>query len=132
MERKTLKFREYLVKPILTGEKYVTFRLFDEKNLSVGDEIDLINWNTKEKFGEVVIINIREKKISELDKTDFVGHEKLVSMEDTYNKYRAYYGDKVDENTIVKIVHFKLNQPRPRLVSGTRPKVPRFPLKPRF
>ena len=38
---KVLKFREYLVPLVLSGEKDSTWRLFDDKDLSVGDEIEL-------------------------------------------------------------------------------------------
>jgi len=103
-----LKFRDYLISSILSGEKNVTWRLFDEKNLSTGDEINLINWNTKEKFGEAIIIDVREKRFNELKETDFEGHEKFISKEEMYNKYRTYYGDKVNEKTIIKIIKFKL------------------------
>ena len=108
MERKTLKFRDYLVKPILNGEKDITWRLFDEKNLSVGDEVDLINWNTKEKFGDAVITDVWKKKIGDVEEKDFDGHEKFSSKEEMLNTYRTYYGDRVNTDTVVKIVRFNL------------------------
>lgn len=108
MGRKTLKFRDYLIKPILSGEKDVTWRLFDEKNISVRDEVDLINWNTKEKFGEAIIINVREKKMGDLIESDFEGHEKFANREEMYNKSRVYYGNKIGADTMVKIFRFKL------------------------
>jgi len=108
MENKTLKFREHLVKSILSGEKNTTWRLFDDKNLTVGDKIDLINWNTKEKFGEAIITNIKEKKMGEIEEKDFNGHEKFSSKEEMFDTYLTYYGDKVDINTIVKIIRFNI------------------------
>jgi len=38
---KTVKFRDYLVPLVLSGGKTSTWRLFDDKDLSVGDEIEL-------------------------------------------------------------------------------------------
>ena len=105
---KSLKFREHLVKPILSGEKNITWRFFDEKNLSAGDEIDLINWKTREKFGEAVITDVREKKMAELEEGDFEGYEKFSSREEMYDTYKNYYGEKIGPDTIVKIVRFKL------------------------
>jgi hypothetical protein len=43
MAQKTLKFREELCKLIMEGKKDSTWRLFDDKDLSVGDEVDLVN-----------------------------------------------------------------------------------------
>lgn len=108
MEKKTLKFRDRLVKLILNGEKDITWRLFDEKNLSIGDEIDLINWNTKDKFGEAIITEIWEKRMEDIEEKDFEGHEKFSGKEEMYDTYTTYYGRKVDEKTVVKVIRFKL------------------------
>ena len=109
MEKKTIKFREVLAKLVLAGEKDMTWRLFDDKNLAEGDEVDLINWDTKEKFGEAVLVKVWEKKMGELEPSDFDGHEKFASDEEMYTTYRTYYGDKVNPDTIVKIIKFKLS-----------------------
>ncbi len=108
MERKTIKFRDYLVDLVLSGEKDATWRLFDDKDLKKGDEVDFINWNTKEKFADAVLIDVREKKLGELVDADFEGHEKFESEEIMYANYRTYYGDKVSPETVVKIIRFKL------------------------
>jgi hypothetical protein len=108
MERKTIKFRDNLAKLVLAGEKDATWRLFDDKNLSEGDEVDLINWNTKEKFGVATLVKVWERKMGELQDSDFDGHENFLSDEEMYKTYRTYYGDKVGPDTLVKIIHFKL------------------------
>ena len=55
------------------------------------------------------IIGVREKKLSEIQETDFEeGHEKYKSQEDMLAHYRDYYGDKVDINSVIKIVKFRL------------------------
>lgn len=48
---KTIKFRPALAKLIIEGKKTTTWRLFDDKNLQVGDVVELVNWETKEVFG---------------------------------------------------------------------------------
>jgi hypothetical protein len=108
MERKTLKFREELAKLIMEGKKDSTWRLFDDKSLSEGDEVDLVNWDTGEKFAEAKLVSIREKKMREVTPEDFNGHEKYESEEDMYTHYRQYYGDQVGPDTSVKIVRFEL------------------------
>lgn len=39
---KTLKFRSHLADLILKGEKDVTWRLFDDKDLTIGDQLELL------------------------------------------------------------------------------------------
>ncbi|MFA5126500.1 MAG: methyltransferase domain-containing protein [Patescibacteria group bacterium] len=108
MPTKILKFRDYLVPLILSGEKDVTWRLFDDKNLQAGDEIDLINWNNGEKFATGIILKIREKKLNEIEDNDFQGHEKFTDKEAMLKTYQTYYGDKVNWDTVVKIIKFKI------------------------
>ena len=108
MERKTIKFRDFLVELVQKGEKDSTWRLFDDKDLTVGDDVDLINWNTKEKFAEAVLIEVREKTLGSLEPSDFEGHEKFESEEEMYKSYREYYGEGVGPETVVKIIRFKL------------------------
>jgi hypothetical protein len=105
---KTLKFRHHLAKEIIAGKKNVTWRLFDDKDLKVGENIELLYWETKEKFADAEIIEIYEKKLKEIEEKDFDGHERFNSEEEMLETYRKYYGDKVDQNTVVKIIRFKL------------------------
>jgi hypothetical protein len=108
MGRKTIKFRDFLAELVLSGEKDSTWRLFDDKGLKQGDEVDLINWNTGEKFAEAILTKVYEKKVGELKSEDFEGHEKFESEEAMYESYRTYYGDGVGPETTVKIIRFKL------------------------
>lgn len=107
---KTLKFRNHLAKLILAGKKDLTWRLFDDKEISVGDEVHMINWNTGEKFGEAKVVKAWEKKMGNLVESDFDGHEKFKNEEEMYETYRKYYGDKVGRDTIVKIIKFKFQR----------------------
>lgn len=108
MNKKTIKFRDYLVPLVLSGEKDSTWRLFDDKDLKEGDEVDLINWNTLEKFSEAIIVSTKEKMLKDLVDSDFDGHERFESEEKMYEEYRKYYGDKVTPESVVKIIKFKL------------------------
>jgi hypothetical protein len=105
---KKLKFRRYLVDEIIAGRKIVTWRLFDDKDLKIGDKIELLYWETRKKFSDAEIIDIREKKLGEIEGEDFDGHEKFESKEEMFETYKQYYGDRVNNDTIVKIVKFKL------------------------
>ena len=105
---KTLKFKSHLAQQILDGTKTVTWRLFDDKDLQTGDKLELINSDTGEKFADAEIAGAREKKLGEIDDSDFDGHEKYESSEEMLRHYKEYYGDRVDLDTMIKIITFKL------------------------
>jgi hypothetical protein len=103
---KTLKFAPELVSKILSGEKTSTWRLFDDKDLKLGDRLLFINKETGVQFGSAVITSLRIKTLGSLVPEDWIGHEAFSSEEEMYNTYKKYYGDKVDSNTEVKIIRF--------------------------
>lgn len=87
---------------VLSGEKNSTWRLFDDKDLKEGDELLLVNQDSGEIFSKAIIISTREKKLGELQDSDFEGHERYESKEKMYETYRGYYGDKVTPESVVK------------------------------
>lgn len=107
---KTLKFKDYLVRLVLSGAKDATWRLFDDKDLKEGDELVLVNSDTGNPFGKALIISTREKRLGDLQDSDFEGHEKFESEEKMYEAYRDYYGDRVSADSIVKIIKFKFQK----------------------
>jgi hypothetical protein len=107
---KIIKFRDYLVEPILIGTKTSTWRLFDDKALSKGDEIELQVFGSNEKFAEAVITNVDEKPLRELSEADKEGHETFASNEEMYKTYSRYYQRTVTPETSVKIIRFKLRR----------------------
>ena len=105
---KQLKFIDNLIPLILSGKKTSTWRLFDDKNLSVGDELIFINKATAEQFATAVITSIKEKSLSEINDEDFVGRERFKNTETMIKHFRLYYGSKVAAESTVKIINFKL------------------------
>ncbi len=105
---KTLKFHESLVELILQGKKKTTWRLFDDKDLSVGDEVTFLIWKTLEEFAKAKIISVKEKTFGELVDEDWDGHEKFSSDEEMYEGYKKYYNRQVGENSLLRIVRFEL------------------------
>lgn len=103
---KTLKFTPELVEKILVGEKRITWRLFDEKDLAVGDEIQFVNKETNHIFGTATITALVIKTLGTLTEADWVGHEPYASTEAMYTDFRQYYGDRVTPDTEVKIITF--------------------------
>ncbi len=105
---KTLKFREHLSKEILAGRKTRTKRLFDEKNLSTGDVVLLLIWETKIEFARAKILSVEEKIFDDLQADDFEGHQKYASREELYAEFTGYYHRLVDGKTAVKVIYFEL------------------------
>lgn len=110
MGNKILKFEPKLVSLILSGEKTVTWRLFDDKDLQIGDKPELVNSETNEIFAKAEIIGIREKKMEEIDDSDYNGHEKFKDEKKMLRVYQSYYGEKVNLEQIVKIIKFRIIQ----------------------
>lgn len=106
---KTIKFHPKLVDLILEGNKTTTWRLWDDKNLSVGDEISFLDSYTKNEFAQAIIINVKETAFADMAEEDKEGHEKYSSEEQMYKILSSYYNGKiVNKNTKVKIIKFKL------------------------
>ncbi len=103
---KTLKFAPHLVENILAGEKTSTWRLFDDKDLKVGDALAFLNKATLERFGTAVITSLYSKTLGTLTDEDWAGHERFPSEKEMYDTYRKYYGDNVDRDSEVKILTF--------------------------
>jgi len=106
---KTVKFQSELAQLVIDGKKTTTWRMFDDKNLQTGDEIELVNKATGEVFGQATISWVTLKRIKDLDDADWEGHERFPSEEAMYTAYRGYYpGQAVGPETVVKILHFEM------------------------
>lgn len=106
---KVVKFRKHFIPEILSGNKNTTWRLFDDKNLSVGDEVELVEKESLSKFGEAKIVNVVNKNIEELQPQELLehGYENVNRM---IEGHKLYYGDKVSLKTQVKIIQFELHK----------------------
>lgn len=102
---KIIKFNPELAELIKSGEKRSTFRLFDDKNLKEGDEFIMAMRRGKNviEFGNAIITRVILRTIETLSPDDFEDHEYL---ENTLEYFRRFYGDKVQNETEVKIIKF--------------------------
>lgn len=124
---KTLKLDHELASSVLSGKKSSTWRLKDDKNLSVNDDVELIDKVDAEKpetwlkIGVARIDAVSEKRLGELSADDYDGHETYSSVDDMLATYRRYYGDDVTENTPVKMIQFEFKPyDAPRLVKESQ------------
>lgn len=111
---KKLKLDHELAELVLNGKKWSTWRLFDDKDLSVNDEVELIdkaqpdNPETWHPIGVAVINRIIEKRLGDIGEADMDGSEGFTSRDDMLHTYQRYYGPNVTYDTPVKMVHFDL------------------------
>lgn len=105
---KVIKFRDHLVPFVLSGEKSSTWRLFDDKNLTIGDMLELKEFSSERPFATAKIIEIVEKPLGELSDEDRVGHESFPNDEEMYKTFSIWYNRPVGPLTEVKIIRFQL------------------------
>jgi hypothetical protein len=105
---KKLRFMPHLVPLVIDGSKTITWRLFDDKDLQAGDILEFLNKETNEKFANAQIISIQEKKMGDITREDEIGHEPFRNNTERLETYKKYYGDRVTQDTIVKMISFKL------------------------
>jgi hypothetical protein len=78
---KTLKFDHESAQDVLSGKKSATWRLYDDKDLSVNDRIKIIDKlnpdseTTWQVIGEARVNEIVEKKLDDVTDKDMAGHE---------------------------------------------------------
>jgi len=105
---KTLKFAQGLVPLILAGDKTSTWRLFDDKDLEEGDELDFVNKETGGHFARAIATKVIERPMGKLKQEEIEGHEKYISNEEMYETFSRYYNQQISPDTIVKIIWFEL------------------------
>ncbi len=105
-----------MAEQIRSGQRTSTMRLFDDKSLSVNDEVRLIDKvdpakpETWQVIGVAMITQVLEKQFGDIDLTggDMDGHEAYKSPQDALVTYQGYYGDNVTFQTPIKLIQFKL------------------------
>ena len=109
---KTLKFEHHRAQKIAAGEQNATWRLYDDKELSVNDEIRIVDKvnddipDTWQVIGHAKVNEVIEKRLGDVTPEDMKGHELFNSDEEMLVKYRSYYGERVTLDTPVKIISF--------------------------
>ncbi len=105
---KTLKFRPESIPTILARDKTTTWRMFDDKELKDGDMVELLNADTKEKFADAQILEVKEKLVKNLEDADFDAAHNYGGIAGTIEHFKQYHGDKVDTDSAIKMITFKL------------------------
>ena len=107
---KKLRFRSHYIPKILSVATTTTWRMFDEKKLSKGDELILVNSDTEEEFGRAIIISVRKKSLRHVKVGDLPTHEQPRTIKHVLDVFRDYYGDYIPADTEVKIITFEVHK----------------------
>ncbi len=105
---KTLKFIPSQIEPILNGTYNTTWRLADEKNIQVNDEIQLINSENGNVFAKIIVDEVTTKSIEDISSYDIQGHENYGSIEEIIDVFKKYYGPDITIKSLVKIIKYHL------------------------
>ncbi len=109
---KKLKLNHELAELVQKRAVTSTWRLFDDKDLTVGDAVLLIDKIDEDKpqswkaIGVARINQVIEKRLVDITERDYDGHNPYASRDDMLTAYRGYYGNNVVWDTPVKIIHF--------------------------
>lgn len=111
---KTLKFNHIEAENIKRGLQTATLRMNDEKDLSVDDEIIVVDkvqeadpksWVA---IGTATIDRVSTQRVGDL-KLDGANFEQFGSTTELYKQLAIFYGDPIDENTHIKVIQFSFN-----------------------
>ena len=117
---KFLKVSHKIAKLIYSGEKNNTWRINDEKNVSVDDVIgivdkinpdDLTSWKI---IGTGKVSEVLQKRLSDIEQGDLGVGEDFESKDQMLRTFRKYYGGDISERTPVKIITFDFTPQEPR------------------
>ena len=104
-ERKTIKFAPHLVASLRDGSKTTTWRLFDDKDLSVGDEVSFVNKESLETVGTARIVSVCTKPLADVTHEELAEHG-YADSDAMYENLFLYYGDRVTPDTEIKMITF--------------------------
>ena len=112
---KTLKLDHALARAVQKGEKTATWRIFDDKDLSVNDTVLLIDKldpkdpSTWQPIGVATISEVVQKRLGDISTADMEGYKYYESADAMLAEFRQYYDDKVTLDTPVKMIHFSFS-----------------------
>jgi len=106
---KKLKLDHQAATLVVQGKLRTTWRLYDDKDLSVNDTVALIDKvstkpETWQNIGTATITSIVEKRLGEALKMQTIDQDLVYNLD--LEQFRSYYGGNVTEDAVVKIVSF--------------------------
>jgi len=118
---KALKVNHELATHILSGEVSASVRLFDDKDLSVGDTVHIIDKrdpkdrNTWAPIGTALIHEVTQKAIGDFTPLELQAYKSGVTRESFLQDMRDYYGSTVGPDVVAKMIRFTFTPTKPKL-----------------
>ena len=109
---KKLKLDHRLAQLVLAGQMHSTWRSFDDKDLTVNDQVALIDKvvadqpQTWQVIGTAHVNRVIEKRLGDITEEDYDPGHTFESPEAMLQTFKERYGDNVSWDTPVKIVSF--------------------------
>jgi ribonuclease HI len=110
---KKLKLDHAVAQRVAGGQQTASWRLYDDKDLTVNDEVALVDKLDPAKpaswrvIGRARIDHIIEKRVGDISENDYLqSGQEPVAPEERLRLFREYYGPQVSWDTPVKMVHF--------------------------
>lgn len=110
---KKLKLDHGSAQQVLAGAVTSTWRMFDDKDLTVNDQFELVDKvqpdspQTWKVIGTARIGRIIEKRLGDIQPDDYNGSDAVSEPpHERLKRYQSYYGDRVTWDTPVKMIHF--------------------------
>ena len=110
---KTLKLNHESAKLISSGTARFTWRIFDDKQLSVNDEVQLIDKvdpgerETWAPIGVAVIESVTEKRIRDITEAERQLYENVYGkINDVVETFSTFYNKEITDQDVVKIITF--------------------------
>ena len=120
---KTLKFDHEAAQSIQAEQKTSTWRLYDDKDISVDDNLrvlDKVDPNSSKSWKILGIARVKEvveKKFKDVSPEE-LAKENYGSLEEVLEKFKGYYGQRVSMETPVKIIYFEFSPTSGDIPSG--------------
>ncbi len=111
MVTKSLKFNHIEAENIQKGVQTATLRMKDEKDLSVDDVFLVIDKVEESKpkswrvIGTAVVDQVHIRRAGDLT-INGEGFEQFGSLSELYKQLEVFYGDPIDDETHIKVIHF--------------------------
>lgn len=124
---KTLKLDHTSVTKVLSGQNSSTWRIYDDKNISVDDEVELIDKidphspSTWRAFSHVLINSVIEKRIKDVSIQELAGHDPpFHDVHSLLMHYKQRYGSHITEATPIKIIHFTVKDRNEKIFDDSK------------
>jgi ribonuclease HI len=114
MTIKTLKLDHKLAQQVAQGVKTSTWRIYDDKNISVNDHIEFIDKRVSDDpttwtpIARARVTRVIEKRLGDINNNDFDGHARYSSPLEMLKHFQHFYGPEVQLTTPIKLISFEL------------------------